>query len=136
MTPTVPLQTSFTVTPLYTPLLPPPPEKIDRTLFEACLIACSGHYRLPSLKRHLTTYPFCKDQQMRDIQKKSVDFTRQRSAAEFFTLFTLYVFFQTGLWVNFWCCCHTYLTKNLRSYSWLAYLKFSLVYGYLHLLFA
>ena len=44
---------------------------MDCTLFEACLIACSGHYRLSSLKRHLTTYPSRKDQQMRDILKKS-----------------------------------------------------------------
>ena len=44
---------------------------MDCTLFEACLIACSGHYRLSSLRRHLTTYPSRKDQQMRDIQKKS-----------------------------------------------------------------
>ena len=56
---------------------------MDRTLFEVCLIACSDHYRLPSLKRHLTMYHFCKDQQVRgDMQKKSVDFTRQRGARE------------------------------------------------------
>ena len=40
------------------------------------------------------------------------------------------------LWVSFWFCCHTYLTKNLRSCPWLVYFKFSLGYGYPHLLFA
>ena len=49
---------------------------MDRTLFEVCLIiACSGHYCLLSLKRHLTRTLFEKDQQMGDIQKKSMDFT-------------------------------------------------------------
>ena len=36
----------------------------------------------------------------------------------------------------FWFCCHTYLTKNLRSCPWLVYLKFSLGYGYPQPLFA
>ena len=58
MTPTIPLQTTSTVTPLslYTISAPCPPPK--KWIVHYWRLACSGHYRLPSLKRYRTMYFF------------------------------------------------------------------------------
>ena len=78
------------------------------------------------------------------LQKNSVDqiFIGENKEVEFLTFFEVYtvrVFSMEFFLVYgsvFWFCCNTYLTKNLRSCPWLVYLKFSLGYGYHHLLFA
>ena len=79
------------------------------------------------------------------LQKNSVDqiFTGENKISRIFYLFrglhcTCFFFNGTFLVCGsiFWLCCHTYLTKNLRSCPWLVYLKFLLGYCYPHLLFA
>ena len=72
------------------------------------------------------------------LQKNSMDHIfkgeskRKVESLTFFEVHTVRVFSMEFFLVCgsiFWFCCHAYLTKSLRSWPWLVYLKFSLGYG-------
>ena len=81
---------------------------------------------------------------LKHSQKNSVDqiFTgenKKKTSRIFYLFRSLRVFSIEFFLVYgsiFWFYCHTYLTKNLKSFPWLVYLKFPLGYGYPHPLFA
>ena len=73
-----------------------------------------------------------------EISKNSLDqnFTGENKTKQTSRIFDLFRGLRVFLSWSMSQFFHTYLTKNLRSCTWLVYLKFLLGYGYPHPLFA